>query len=100
MQAFAGHLDDIDFTHHIHEIQFGHYYSGIQSPLRDYVKERSSAENFFQYYLKVVPTKIYYLNQTELDTNQYSVTQYQKAHAAGESSKSVMPGLYIHCHEH
>jgi hypothetical protein len=40
-----------------------------------------------QYYVKVVPTQVKYLDGRSLSTNQYSVTQHEKS-----TDKNAMPG--------
>lgn len=45
---------------------------------------------FFQYFIKVVPTQVNYLNGSTLLTNQYSVTQHQKSKGG-----QTVPGMFF-----
>ncbi|GAA5833692.1 hypothetical protein JCM11251_003206 [Rhodosporidiobolus azoricus] len=87
-----------DFGHIIHRLDFGSeteaeflsaYGSGagvdetkrslgIVNPL-DGIKAHTEESNYmFQYFLKVVSTKFQFLDGRELNTHQYSVTQYER----------------------
>lgn len=55
----------------------------------------------FQYFVKVVSTQFHYLNKTTIDTNQYSVTQYERDLTGKDTSGHVhthqggLPGNYL-----
>lgn len=95
MQAFAGHLDQVDFSHRIEYISFGHRFHALNAPLDNYIKERENGENFFQYFIKIVPTKITLLNGTGFDTNQFSATQHKKAQSTDKQQGGSMPGVFF-----
>jgi hypothetical protein len=85
-------LEEFDFTHTIHALAFGASFEGAINPLDNYHKDASTGSVFYQYFIKVVPSAVQYLNSTELSTNQYSVTQYEKAQTDGSRS---MPGVFF-----
>ncbi|BGP03775.1 ER-derived vesicles protein erv46 [Rhodotorula toruloides] len=85
-----------DFGHEIHSFSFGSESEdefvgmggkkaadvkkalGIVNPL-DGIKAHTEESNYmFQYFLKVVSTKFQFLDGRELNTHQYSVTQYER----------------------
>ncbi|RXK40445.1 COPII-coated vesicle component Erv46 [Tremella mesenterica] len=79
---------------------------GIRDPLQAVTAHTEECE-YFNYFLKVVSTRFVYLNGEEIDSNQYSVTQYERDLKAGNqpgpdshghmTSHGVMgvPGVYI-----
>jgi hypothetical protein len=103
VQAFAGHFQDLRFGHVVHDLRFGDWYEGFVSPLSgverglgnggsSYQQQQQQQPTNFQYFIKVVPTEIYYLNGSRLSTNQYSVTQYEKL-IGGQQQQ--MPGIFF-----
>lgn len=91
MQSIAGQIQDLDFKHTIHKLTFGEEYEGVYNPLNNYQREDTDITLFYQYFVKVVPTTVRYLNRTSLNTYQYSVTQYHKNNLNGAQMVS-MPG--------
>ena len=45
---------------------------------------------FYQYFIKIVPTTVNFINGSTLATNQFSVTHYEKGQSGGP--QSIMPG--------
>ncbi len=72
------------------------------NPLDGVERDTRLEYNFFQYFIKVVPTRVRYLNGTLLNTNQFSVTQYErkqivngeKADGGGHVHTSI-PGIFF-----
>lgn len=104
VQSFAGRIHEFDFTHTINGLSFGNTIEGAHNPLDNYRKDAVSRSFFFifssygnldsifyQYFIKIVPSAVSYLNGTTLLTNQYSVTHYEKGQTDGPPS--VMPGM-------
>lgn len=68
----------LDFSHHIKHLSFGEQVPNIHNPLDDQRVTEADGMYMFQYYVKVVGTKYHYLNRLPINTNQYSVTQYNR----------------------
>ncbi|KAF9384259.1 hypothetical protein CPB97_005815 [Podila verticillata] len=108
-QRGAMHVHDIqqylehglDFSHHIKMLSFGAKVPGVYNPLDDQKAENAEGLFMFQYYAKVVGTKYIYLNKPAVNTNQYSVTQFnrnlQQKDAFGQISQQPngLPGVFF-----
>lgn len=99
IHEFIGHMDDIHFDHTIHQLVFGDSFSGQVNPLDGFSRRTDpNSPNhakdpvFFQYFIKVVPTEVRYLNGTTLMTNQYSVTRHETPF---DTHRHVMPGIFF-----
>ncbi|KAG0056096.1 hypothetical protein BGZ83_006357 [Gryganskiella cystojenkinii] len=68
----------LDFSHHIQHLSFGQLVPNIHNPLDDLKVHEAEGLYMFQYYVKVVGTKYHYLNKMPVNTNQYSVTQFNR----------------------
>jgi hypothetical protein len=68
----------LDFQHHIKHLSFGETVPGVHNPLDDQRVEGAEGLHMFQYYVKVVGTKYIYLDRMPVNTNQYSVTQFNR----------------------
>ena len=88
IQNIMDRLHEFDFGHRINHVSFGQEFEGMVSPLDGLKKHDGSA--FFQYFIKVVPTKVIYLNGTEILTNQYSVTQFES-----KAEEGRVPGIFF-----
>ncbi|KAG0226440.1 Endoplasmic reticulum-Golgi intermediate compartment protein 3 [Actinomortierella wolfii] len=77
----------LDFTHKINHLSFGAKVPNVHNPLDNVEAKGSDGLYMFQYYVKVVGTKHYYLSKLPVDTNQYSVTQF---------SRNLRPDGHIH----
>ncbi|TPX32166.1 hypothetical protein SmJEL517_g04673 [Synchytrium microbalum] len=68
-----------DFTHQIHTLAFGKQI-GFQNPLDGTGKDKpaDAGSVVYQYFLKVVGTRIQYRNGTLVVTNQFSVTEHER----------------------
>lgn len=91
VQQFQARLDEFHFAHTVNRLSFGQQFAGMSTPLDGYHKDSgASGSTFFQYYIKVVPTKVVYLNGTEFLTNQYSVTQHDS-----RAEEKRIPGVFF-----
>ena len=68
----------LDFSHHIEHLSFGEKIPSVHNPLDNTKVETAEGLFMFQYYLKVVGTRYYYLDKVPVVTNQFSVTQYNR----------------------
>ena len=68
----------LDFSHHIKHLSFGEKVPNVHNPLDDQEVNGAEGLYMFQYYVKVVGTKYQYLNKYPVNTNQYSVTQFNR----------------------
>ncbi|XP_052212761.1 endoplasmic reticulum-Golgi intermediate compartment protein 2-like isoform X2 [Dreissena polymorpha] len=84
---------DYNFTHRIDHFSFGEVTSGIVNPLDGEEQVTQSNYHLFQYFMKIVPTKVRtYANQ--VDTYQYSVTERSRPIDHSHGSHGV-PGIFI-----
>jgi hypothetical protein len=83
-----------NLSHTINRLSFGTDFPGIINPLDEAVKiwtKDGSSE--YQYYVKVVPTVYEDLKNNILNTNQYSVTEYERT-VVTENNQGV-PGVFF-----
>ena len=91
----------LDFSHHIKHLSFGEMVPNVHNPLDDKHVGEAEGLYMFQYYVKVVGTKYYYLNKAPVNTNQYSVTQFNRNLQQKDAMGMVMqpnglPGMRLH----
>eukprot|EP00850_Spirogloea_muscicola_P018367 SM000167S02980 [mRNA] locus=s167:272820:275057:- [translate_table: standard] len=96
LNSVFGSPGEINVSHTIQRVSFGHEYPGLVNPLDGFVRMLNGSKGYdagsFKYFLKVVPTQYRSLSGTSIDTNQYSVTEYfspQKKH------DSTLPAVYF-----
>ena len=87
-------FDQFNITHIVNELSFGEQFPGMQNILDSQSRAIQDTHGMYQYYIKVVPTRYRYLNGTEIESNQYSVTEYMRHLAPG--SGRGLPGLYFY----
>lgn len=91
--------DNFLFSHSIHEFRFGTMYQGmkgVQNPLDGHTRIVKDRYLMFQYYIKVVSTKMRYLNGTVYHSNQYSVTEHTRDITPRPGSgTSGLPGVFL-----
>ena len=82
-------------SHTINELAFGDSYPGVVNPLDGVMSAVSKDVKaaMYIYYAKVVPTQYTSLYGTEIDTNQFSVTEHSRPVA--EDTSGVLPGVYV-----
>ncbi|CAB4378986.1 DUF1692-domain-containing protein [Rhizophagus irregularis] len=101
LQPFLNDGVNHDFTHEIHHLSFGPKVQGVVNPLDGIGRSVSQGHYMFQYFVKVVSTQFHYLNKTTIDTNQYSVTQYERDLTGRDTSGHVhthqggLPGVFF-----
>ncbi|KAL4225626.1 Endoplasmic reticulum-Golgi intermediate compartment protein 2 [Mactra antiquata] len=84
---------DYNFTHRIDHFSFGDQSGGIINPLDGEEQITKNNYHLFQYFMKIVPTKVRTYGQ-QIDTYQYSVTERSRAidHSGGSHG---VPGIFV-----
>ncbi|RIB15031.1 endoplasmic reticulum vesicle transporter-domain-containing protein [Gigaspora rosea] len=102
LQPFLSDGVQHDFTHEIHHLSFGPKVDGVINPLDGVGGAVTKGHYMFQYFLKVVSTHFYFLNETVIYTNQYSVTQFERdltgkdhTHSHNHNHMSGLPGVFF-----
>lgn len=88
-QAF----DSFNVSHTVNKLRFGEEFPGHIFQLDGRPRMIEDAYGMYQYYIKIVPTLYKFLNGTEIQTNQYSVTEHMR-HVSPASSRGL-PGVYF-----
>ncbi|CAF1168829.1 unnamed protein product [Adineta steineri] len=92
-------LHELNTTHLIDELTFGERFPNQINPLSNTKQITNAHDNgavLFHYYVKIVPSTYVFLNQTQLITNQYSVTKHKKAITnLFDSSDHQLPGAFF-----
>lgn len=89
-------LNLLNTTHHIDELSFGPRFPNQINPLVNTEHSATEGSVLFHYYVKVVPSTYVFLNQTELRTNQYSVTKHRKVvQNIIENGGHQLPGTFV-----
>lgn len=89
---FLSSLDEaINFSHVIHQLNFGPAFPGAPNPLQGTIQAAVSLHENFSYHVSIIPTT-HRANSRIIDTNQYALTGVQ-----GKSGKEVVdkPGVFI-----
>jgi hypothetical protein len=68
----------LNTTHYVNDLSFGEYFPDQVNPLSNTKQIAKEGATLFHYYVKIVPSTYIFLNNTELRTNQYSVTKHKK----------------------
>ncbi|XP_031557192.1 endoplasmic reticulum-Golgi intermediate compartment protein 2-like [Actinia tenebrosa] len=85
----------VNFSHRIDRLSFGHHMPGYVNPLDGDMQTADKARMMYQYYIKIVPTKIKFLGSSqEVLTNQYSVTQKSREISHNRGSHGI-PGIFF-----
>ena len=89
-------LNLVNTTHHLHDLSFGESFPNQINPLSNTKQVTNDGPVLFHYYIKVVPSTYVFLNQTELKTNQYSVTKHRKIiRNIMNNSANQLPGTFF-----
>ncbi|CAF4529171.1 unnamed protein product [Rotaria sp. Silwood2] len=92
-------LNMLNTTHYIDELTFGQRFPNQINPLSNTKQIVSLHDNgavLYHYYVKIVPSAYVFLNQTQLITNQYSVTKHKKIiRNIFDSSDHQIPGTFF-----
>lgn len=83
---------DMDFSHTIHSLSFGEKVNFI-NPLDKVVKEKGKMY-LYNYYIKVVGTKIVYRNGSIVSTNQFSATEHEQD-VSSPFGPTKIPGVFF-----
>jgi hypothetical protein len=95
MDLISFTFDQFNVSHTINTLSFGDNFPGIKSPLDGEVRRVADTHGMYQYYIKVVPTRYKALySTTEIQSNQYAVTEHM-SHLAPGSGRGL-PGVYFH----
>ena len=95
MDLISFTFDQFNVSHTINTLSFGDNFPGIKSPLDGEVRRVVDTHGMYQYYVKVVPTRYKALySQTEIQSNQYSVTEHM-SHLSPGSGRGL-PGVYFY----
>ncbi|CAG8737989.1 11167_t:CDS:2, partial [Racocetra persica] len=100
LQPFLSDGVHHDFTHEIHHLSFGPKVDGVVNPLDGVSGTVTTGHYMFQYFLKVVSTHFYFLDNTAIYTNQYSVTQFERDltgrdHTHSHNHIGGLPGVFF-----
>ena len=89
----------LNTTHYINELSFGQTFPQQINPLSKTKQIPTGQEGgsiLYHYYVKIVPSTYVFLNQTQLITNQYSVTKHKKIiKNIFDSSDHQLPGVFF-----
>eukprot|EP01041_Mallomonas_annulata_P001094 gene1094-2128_t len=87
-------FDQFNISHTMNGLSFGDHFPGIRSPLDGQTRSLEDTHGMYQYYIKVVPTRYKRADGSEVESNQYSVTEHLRHLAPG--SGRGLPGLYFY----
>jgi endoplasmic reticulum-Golgi intermediate compartment protein 3 len=89
-------LNTLNTTHWIDELSFGEHFPQQVNPLSNTKHISHEGAILYHYYVKIVPSVYVFLNQTQLLTNQYSVTKHRKIiRNLFDSSGHQLPGTFF-----
>jgi len=97
-QFHVQELLSFNASHFVNRLSFGDDFKGIVNPLNGVAQINSEGAAHFQYFIKIVPTV--YVDDTrgtELNSNQYSVTEHShivQAEAVLRNSQKI-PGVFF-----
>ena len=94
MDLLSFTFDQFNISHTVNSLSFGHPYPGMANPLDGEQRHVKDTHGMYQYYVKIVPTSYLKLDGTEIESNQYSVTEHLRHLAPG--SGRGMPGVYFY----
>jgi hypothetical protein len=86
-------FETFNVSHTVNKIRFGDEYPGDLHQLDGEKRMIEDAYGMYQYYIQIVPTLYKYLNGTEVQTNQFSVTEHMR-HVTPGSNKGL-PGVFF-----
>ncbi len=88
---------DYDFTHQIHFLSFGPRVapSPLDSSYMTHPPSQVSTSTNFKYFIKVISTKYQFLNNTKLNTNQFSVTHHYRDVGSTAGQATGLPGVFF-----
>lgn len=92
-QLIENTFEQFNVSHTIHRFRFGPDYPGVIHQLDGKLHNIEDAYGMYQYYIQVVPTLYRYLNGTQMQSYQYSVTEHMR-HVNPGSGRGL-PGLFF-----
>ena len=93
-EFISNSFEQFNVSHTVHKLRFGtHDFPGHIHQLDGQHRMIQDAYGMYQYYLQIVPTLYRYLNGTEIQTNQYSVTEHMR-HVQPTSNRGL-PGVFF-----
>lgn len=103
MHDLAGEeIAKLNLSHVIHSLQFGTKFYGQENPLdgKEVIITQGETNGRFNYYVKVVPTRVEKSTTGTLETNQYSVTEHFTMRTPEQSSnpqgnQQFIPGIFF-----
>lgn len=94
MDLLSFTFDQFNISHTVNSLSFGHHFPGISSPLDGEERHVKDTHGMYQYYVKVVPTLYQRVDGSEIESNQYSVTEHLRHLSPG--SGRGLPGVYFY----
>jgi endoplasmic reticulum-Golgi intermediate compartment protein 3 len=94
MDLLSFTFDQFNISHTVNSLSFGHHFPGIASPLDGEERHVKDTHGMYQYYVKIVPTTYEKIDGSEIESNQYSVTEHLRHLSPG--SGRGMPGVYFY----
>lgn len=94
MDLISFTFDQFNITHTVNSLSFGDHYPGINSPLDGQKRTVEDTHGMYQYYIKIVPTRYQALGKSEIESNQYAVTEHLRHLSPG--SGRGLPGVYFY----
>ena len=92
-------LNSLNTSHFIDELTFGANFPNQINPLsqtKHLAQSHDGGSILYHYYVKIVPSIYVFRNQTELVTNQYSVTKHRKIiQNIFDSADHQLPGVFF-----
>jgi len=94
MDLLSFTFDQFNISHTVNSLSFGNHFPGIASPLDGEQRHVKDTHGMYQYYVKIVPTTYERVDGSEIESNQYSVTEHLRHLSPG--SGRGMPGVYFY----
>jgi len=91
--VFLQTFEQFNVSHTVKKIRFGDEFPGHIHQLDGEERVIEDGYGMYQYYIQVVPTLYKWLNGTEMQTNQYSVTEHMR-HVTPGSGRGL-PGVFF-----
>lgn len=89
-------LNLLNTSHSIEDLTFGQHFPNQINPLAKTQQVTNEGAVLFHYYIKVVPSTYVFLNGTQLQTNQYSVTKHRRViQNIHDGSGHQLPGTFF-----
>lgn len=90
----SNYQGSVNMSHTWNYLMFGEGFPGMQNPIENLTKIDESNDSMYQYFVQIVPTTFIGLNEKEIKTNGYSVTEHYRAGNVKREEKGV-PGVFV-----